>query len=222
MLSNRPASSNKNIFAYNEVTGDSFLKSIGEIAQITSAGNNFTKAMTALAGEELITKNGYNKDLKLTTGEAIAQMAGFKTRRELDQWKIEELKMTREQRITEAIDGFDKEIIHVLKNEPSPEKFFGIINMQISAMEKTGKFSPGEMDRIVKGIMERDRRRFDSDKTTSLINYIMNTDAMDADMRNIINRFSASGDKAGATYKDRPESVMSGDRSDVGTKRGRA
>jgi len=121
-------------------------------------------------------------------------MAGFKTRRELDQWKIEELKMTREQRITEAIDGFDKEIIHVLKNEPSPEKFFGIINMQISAMEKTGKFSPGEMDRIVKGIMERDRRRFDSDKTTSLINYIMNTDAMDADMRNIINRFSASGD----------------------------
>ncbi len=47
--------------------------------------------MTALAGEELITKNGYNKDLKLTTGEAIAQMAGFKTRRELDQWKIQSL-----------------------------------------------------------------------------------------------------------------------------------
>lgn len=182
------------IFAYNDVTGDSFLKSIGEIAQITSAGNNFTKAMTALAGEDLVTKNGYNKDLKLTTGEAFAQMAGFKTRRELDQWKIEELKMTREYRITQAVDGFDKEIIHVLKNEPSPEKFFAMINMQMSAMEKTGKFSSGEMDRIVKGIMERDRRRFDSDKTTSLINYIMNTDAMDADMRNIINRFSASGD----------------------------
>ena len=33
---------------------------------------------------------------------------------------------------------------------------------------------------------------------------------------------TASGDKAGATYKDRPETVMSGDRSDVGTKRGRA
>jgi hypothetical protein len=33
---------------------------------------------------------------------------------------------------------------------------------------------------------------------------------------------TAAGDKAGATYKDRPETVMSGDRSDVGTKRGRA
>ena len=33
---------------------------------------------------------------------------------------------------------------------------------------------------------------------------------------------TSAGDKAGATYKDRPESVMSGDRSDVGTKRGRA
>jgi hypothetical protein len=66
--------------------------------------------------------------------------------------------------------------------------------MQISAMEKTGKFSPSEMDRIVKGVMERDRRRFDSDKKTSLINYIMNTDSMDADMRNIINRFGSSKD----------------------------
>lgn len=33
---------------------------------------------------------------------------------------------------------------------------------------------------------------------------------------------TSSGDKAGATYRDRPESVMSGDRSDVGTKRARA
>jgi hypothetical protein len=182
------------IFTYKDVTGDSFLQSIGQIAQITSAGNNFTKAMTALSGEELMTKNGYSKALDITTGEAIAQMAGFKTRRELDQWKIEELKMTKEQRITEAIDGFDKEIIHVLKTEDAPEKFFSIINMQISAMEKTGKFSPSEMDRIVKGVMERDRRRFDSDKKTSLINYIMNTDSMDADMRNIINRFGSSKD----------------------------
>ncbi len=169
-------------------------KKLKEKNQEKRQNSNFTKAMTALAGEELITKNGYNKDLKLTTGEAIAQMAGFKTRRELDQWKIEELKMTREQRITEAIDGFDKEIIHVLKTEDAPEKFFSIINMQISAMEKTGKFSPSEMDRIVKGVMERDRRRFDSDKKTSLINYIMNTDSMDADMRNIINRFGSSKD----------------------------
>jgi hypothetical protein len=102
--------------------------------------------------------------------------------------------MTKEQRITEAIDGFDKEIIHVLKAEDGPEKFFSIINMQMSAMEKTGKFSSSEMDRIVKGVMERDRRRFDSDKKTSLINYIMNTDSMDADMRNIINRFGSSKD----------------------------
>jgi len=33
---------------------------------------------------------------------------------------------------------------------------------------------------------------------------------------------TASGDKAGATYKDRPKTAVSGDRSDVGTKRGRA
>jgi len=182
------------IFTYKDVTGDSFLQSIGQIAQITSAGNNFTKAMTALSGEELMTKNGYSKALDITTGEAIAQMAGFKTRRELDQWIQDEKKMSKEQRITEAIDGYDKEIIHVLKTEDSPEKFFSIINMQISAMEKTGKFSPSEMDRIVKGVMERDRRRFDSDKKTSLINYIMNTDSMDADMRNIINRFGSSKD----------------------------
>lgn len=33
---------------------------------------------------------------------------------------------------------------------------------------------------------------------------------------------SASGDKAGATYKDTPKTVMSGDRSDVGARRGKS
>ena len=182
------------MFKTREITDANITDYIGELSRITSAGNNIAKSRTAMALHDIYTKQGNAKGLDITYPEALAQMAGFKTRREIDQWRQQELQIDIESKIKTQIVEFDRQIVNSLKQGGSPEQFASIINLQINALEQAGVFSPSQMDRIISGVMEKDRRRFDSNRTDSMINYFMNSDAKDADMREFLARFKSHPD----------------------------
>lgn len=182
------------MFKYREITEADITDYLTEISRVTSFGNNVVKARTAMALHDIYTKRGNAKGLDLTIGEAIAQFAGFRTRREIDQWRQQELQIDIDRKISDQITEFDRQIMNALKQNEDMEMFNQILNIQINALEQSGTFSPTQMDRIINGVIEKDRRRFDENRTDSLLNYWMNSDSKDADMREILTRFASHSD----------------------------
>lgn len=202
------------MFKYREITDADITDYLTEVSRVTSFGNNVVKARTAMALHDIYTKQGNAKGLDLSVGEAIAQFAGFRTRREIDQWRQQELQIDIDRKISDQITEFDRQIMNALKQSEDMEMFNQILNLQINALEQSNTFSPAQMDRIIEGVLAKDRRRFDENRTDSLLNYWMNSDAKDADMREILSRFASSNDpvikEIVKTYKGqmKPENTM--------------
>lgn len=180
------------MFKMNPVTPELIMDSVVKLTEMTSVGTNVSKAMLYYSMQDIVTNYGNKKGLGFDLTDAIMQTLGFRTRAEIDQWRQQELKRNIDARISDEIENFDRIIQNNLK--AGPESFEAVakyINMMISILEQEGVYSGTEMDRIVKGVIEKDRRRFESDETNTLINFVRSTDSKSPDVQKLISLFSS-------------------------------
>jgi hypothetical protein len=173
-------------------------KMLGEVVKVSSGGSNFMKGLTALTYRDIFTKNGQALGLDITTGEALLQMAGFRTQRELDLWEQRFLQMDRNAKIKEAVTGFDSEIKSILSVADSPEhnagNLMGIIGQQLEDLQKSGLYTDAEISEIIDGVLAKDRARAGDDLSTSMIGYFLNkyTGESIENLNEVKNRFKTS------------------------------
>lgn len=171
---------------------------LSEIAKVSSGGNNFIKGLTALSHRDIFTKGGQGLGLDITTGEALLQMAGFRTQRELDLWEQRFLQMDRNAKIKSAVDGFDSEIMSILSIADSPEhninNLLNIVGQQLQDLEESGLYTKAEMGSIVDAVLAKDRARAGDDLSTSMIGYFLNKYSGESieNLNEIKNRFKTS------------------------------
>lgn len=183
------------MFKMNEITPDLIQDSIVKLVEMTSFGTNASKAMLYYTMEDIVTNYGNKKGIGFDLTDAIMQTMGFRTRAEADQWRQNEVKRNIDSRIADEIDNFDRILRNNLNKSPEEaEASFKYIGMMIKMLEQEGVYSGTEMDRIVKGIIEKDKRRFESNETDTLISYVMSTDSKSPDINKLISLFSSHPD----------------------------
>lgn len=177
----------------NPQTAGKALLELSKIVKITENGLN---AVSFYALGQIQNSKGANKGFGYQGwGEAVAAMAGFKTRAELDQWKQQELQRDSDARIKDQIDAFDSQIMYMLKEDPeNMDKFFDLMNAQHSALQQEGFFSPIEVDKILKGVMQKHSQRYTQNQSHSLIKWAMQQSPENKAARAVLDGFSSHPD----------------------------
>lgn len=178
----------EDIFKHRDLTGDSMFDAMAALTEMTSAGSNIAKARRAWRMHDLYTKNGYAKGLEITKTDAFWQAFGFRTYKEAELQRGEELKRSSTQRVKDAISDLDSVFVNVFTGtRTDAETKFKLLNTEINLLRQEGKFSGSELNEIFTQVLSRQGSRAMTTRSGSLFTYLLNTDGRTEDAQAIIN-----------------------------------
>jgi uncharacterized tellurite resistance protein B-like protein len=171
------------MFTLNPVTPKLIMKSVAELASITSVGNNLFRGLEMYTMEELTSAKGNMKGSKYDVGQFAWQaLGGFKSRDDFNSRVINEIKYDIDKKIKVAAETYNRRISN---NANTPEEAMKYINMSASMLVQEGIYSNTEMQKVFKMIIAEQKRKFTGNEMDNLFTWIKQSDSKSADMNKI-------------------------------------
>ena len=171
------------MFTMNPVTPKLIMKSVAELASVTSVGNNLFRGIEMYTMEELTSAKGNMKGSTYDVGQFAWQaLGGFKSRDDFNSRVINEIKYDIDKKIKIAAETYNRRISNNAKN---PEEAMKYIKMSSSMLVQEGIYSNTEMQKVFKMIIAEQKRKFTGNELDNLFTWIRESDSQSADMNKI-------------------------------------
>tara|TARA_R110000787_G_scaffold3805_1_gene14633 strand:+ start:941 stop:6091 length:5151 start_codon:yes stop_codon:yes gene_type:complete len=176
---------------------EKFKQAAHEIAQLSSGYKNATKAVIMASTESIISSNGNDLGISISTAESFGKFLGFRTQKEINNWEgvlsIIELKAVEK----DLVEGIHEQWVYISKVLDKPEgqvKFRAMGNL-FDVLKQGKVLSPDSIGRIKDAVIRKDLTAFSTGVGSLLAElYKYNHDEVVGEMKKLARTIQDSKD----------------------------